>query len=286
MGLLASLAALPAQADDNAATTRRNDCICKSMVVRGANLPAEKTALGPTGDGTSAWPVGKGNAAKGDDGKTLGPLKDNPANPNGTWVGYSFEVVTTIEGNPAKCKEIQLTRASGEYRGVKQRKCEEETGYVWDAAAGVCRYTAQWTGNVANTDKAGKPKIDIQTEEACDALKGIWENGRCILQFPYDGATYGPDAPNDKVVGGAYESARHPLKRHLAKMIIWKDKVSFNAPGADSKLNASVLPVVQGTDGKFCFAQIDLNLTRTASGADEKLNVKDHGDGVGKDKIP
>lgn len=284
--LLLVLASLGARAGGN--EEGGDECICKSMAIRGAKLPAEKKALGPTGDSKSAWRVGKDS---GDDGTTLGPLEGNPDNqPDATgkrpWVGYSFEVVTKIEGNPAKCVEIQLIKASGEYRGGTRKDCEK-AGFEWDAAGRFCKFTKRWTGNQGNLDKAGKPKIDITSKDECEAKKGKWDGSKCTLEFPYSGANYGPDVDKDSDKGGAYEKPTPSnLKRHLKNMIIWKDKVGFTASGDDSWLKASVLPVVRGTDGKYCFAQVEVGLKRTKKGADEHIDVKQQKSGADKAQIP
>jgi hypothetical protein len=272
------------RADDGAG----DGCICKSMTIRAGKTPGDKTALGPTADGKSVWRLGKDS---GDDGKTLGPLAGNPANkPNAQgqspWVGYSFEVVTKIEGNPAKCAEIQLAKASGEFRGGTRKECEK-AGLEWDVTGKFCKYVKQWTGNQGNLDKAGKPKIDITTKEQCDANKGTWDGKKCSLEFPWSGKNYGPDAKTDDDPGGAYEKPNpSTLKRHVGQTIIWMDKVGFTATGDGSWLKASLLPVVRGTDGKYCFAQLEIDLRRTKTGADETLDVTQQKDGADKTQIP
>ena len=62
--------------------------------------------------------------------------------------------------------------------------------------------------------------------------------------------------------------------------------MTVNAPGVNSTLNASILPVVRGTDGKYCFAQIEIRLKRTATGADETATLGQHGDKKDASDIP
>jgi hypothetical protein len=85
-------------------------CICKDIKLRTA---ADKTALGPTAKaGGKAWPAVKGI----DDGTTLGPLSKNPATDN-IHMGYAFEVLCDVDGDPDLCKEIQLVKRTATFSG-------------------------------------------------------------------------------------------------------------------------------------------------------------------------
>jgi hypothetical protein len=258
----------------------KDKCICKEMRIYGSDLPNEKQALGPTGDGKTPWTL---NADLDDDGKTLGPAKDNPDNKGNPKprIGYSFEVVVRIEGNPRKCAEIQLAKASGEFKGFKQKDCEKGGG-AWINNA--CKYTYTWSGVQGNLDKAGKPALSVGNAADCKKQGGEWDGTKCKIQFPFSGADHGPDNASED--GKGYEKGGPgTLKRYLDQgprckiwpqdnCIIWKDRVASNAPGVGSWLKASIIPVIQGTDGKFCFARFETDLERTKNGAREELNMK------------
>jgi len=258
-------------------------CKCQSIEVRGDDLPAEAVALGPTADRQSAWRVRKGD----DDGATLGPLKDNPKNGAGRWLGYSFEIACDVEGRPGACDEIQLVKASGEYRGVKGKECAEGGG-VWDATHSVCRFTHTWKGNAAALSKAGKADISAPGQAACTALGGRWEGGKCVLSFPYDGPRFGPDVKGDgpEFRDGAYERP-DGLKRHVGTKIVWKDMIGVGGAGNDSFLRARVLAVVKGTDNLFCYVLFDVEVRKDATGQrTETLRIVRQGNRVGAGQIP
>ena len=266
---------------------RGNICVCESISIRGVNLPAEATALGPIGDSSVGWRLHKRHR---DDGVTLGPAKNNPSNqPNqpgrpNPWIGYSFEIVTKVSGNPRKCLEIQLAKASGEFKGFKKDECEEGGGTFEN---GTCRYTHSWTGQKGNLDKAGKPVLDVSTKATCEAKNGTWDGSNCKLTFPFAGPDYGPDSAQGAV--GAYENDKHgTLKRYLDDgTIVWKDRVGTNAPGVGSWMKADILSVVRGShNNKYCFVHFVVDLERTATGSREAIEVKGNRNKVDASAVP
>ena len=97
-------------------------CVPKTIELRGEN-GKRVTALGPEGDMKKPWPAvqvmvykeenGKEIPTKvGIDGMTLGPLSMNSlnleVNRGRLYVGFAFEILTTVEGDPAMCRTNQI----------------------------------------------------------------------------------------------------------------------------------------------------------------------------------
>ena len=228
-------------------------CICKSIELRGDNkdLPGEKNALGPDGAaGGTDW----GKSKDWDDGKTLGPLNDNPENKKTgkekKWTGYAFEVLATIEGNPALCDQMQVVKYTVD---------------GWDV---------KWKGTTADLDKDGIDDIDISSEKKCEDAGGVWDATakKCTLEFPQNKANYGPDTPEDTDAGGAYENP-FSYKKHPDKKIIWYDTPGFSGAAYPNgtKGKANFISYVRGTDNKYCYVKHTLELEKKAGKDSEKL---------------
>ena len=258
------------------------ECICKSIALRGDNLPNEQHAIGSGGavevGPNGAVEVGPGgtiegggwDAIPGADGKTLGPLDGNlgdPANAAGEkeWTGYAFEIAAEIEGDPAHCAEMQLVKSTLTAPAIVEHNL--------------------WTGNTADLDKDGTDDIDVSTAAKCTAKGGIWDPGagKCTLEFPQAGTSYGPDTPNDTDPEGAYE---HPyqFKEYLGNKIIWYDAPGFSDAPNNTTQKADFISYILGTDKKYCYVKFSLD-TQKRAGKD-KETLTQNASATGASSIP
>jgi hypothetical protein len=259
-------------------------CICKSITLRGDNLPGEKDAFGPDGKagGGDSWPKFAGRF----DGKTLGPLHDDTENATDAGekraTGYAFEVHCTVEGDPKHCKEIQVLRGTRTILGryPNQKACEDAGG-TWKAADSSCTIHHPWKGTSADLDKDGTADIDVSTEAKCKAAGGKWDGTKCTVRFP--GPKYGPDTPEDTDAGGAYES-EYDYKKYAGTNIIAFDAPSSSGMSNGSKLKYEFVFLVRGTDNKYCYVAFKLEAERKAGKDDEKLT--ETGTAVGAANVP
>ncbi|MEP0844123.1 MAG: PKD domain-containing protein [Phycisphaerae bacterium] len=250
-------------------------CICKKMTLR-----TEGAAFGADGapDGKK-WPAVPGHH----DGGTLGPLHGNPGNSgaggekNNT--GFAFEVVTDVEGNPAKCTEIQLIRRTTVLKGVTKADCDRLKG-AWNAKDATCTVDKSWTGKKADLNKDGTDDIDVSTAAKCGAAGGAWDeaSGTCRLAFPQEKlegdpprnvARYGPDSIPNQPQGAAERP--YDFKKYVGNRIIWWDAPRFGGVGNGSTQKADFIAIVRGTDGKYCYKTFSLELEKKKGQDTEKL---------------
>ena len=239
-------------------------CECKSI-----DVSTTKIALGPKGDGTSAWPANKGAY----DGKTLGPLESNPENEDKNpkdgkkdHLGYAFEVAVSVDGNPGDCAQIQLVKRTA---GLADKS---------------------WVGTRKDLDLDGTFDIDVSTMAKCVAAAGAWNatTSKCTLSFPLAGTKYGPDEYEQGEAGGAYEVPHevsgYVYKRHPDKKIVWWD-----APlTTGTRYDADFIAIVRGTipaAGPYCFARFSVNAIRNAK-TSETITVHETKVGVAQTGLP
>jgi hypothetical protein len=251
-------------------------CTCKNITVRTrAGMPAGSKALdpaddalGPEGDGSKTW----GKSAGMNDGKRLGPLKGGggtPGNDENTddWIGYGFEIVCEVVGNPAACDEIQLVRMTAA------------------KADGSSQWERPWKGLTKDLDLDGTFDIDFRpgggqtSQQKCEAAGGTWDGTMCNLKFPQSGGKYGPDEGQEGEAGGAYEN-RFRFKQYPDKKII-----TYDTPGSPKAYNsgdADFIFIVRDTNvlgekvDSYCFVAFRVRANR--AGLPETLEVTSHKD--------
>lgn len=251
-------------------------CICTAIALRGQTPP--QNALGPKGDGSKSWPVSTGM----DDGKTLGPLSKNPENKN-NYVGYAWEIAVDVDGDPAKCKEIQVAKRTFVLTGLTAATCNGK-GDTWDGVKNLCTRVKVWSGTTKDLDLDGTNDIVVDTKDKCTMAGGTWDatNNRCDLTFPQSGAKYAPDEYIQGEAGGAYESP-FSYKVHIPKKILWYDTPNV-AGGNDSTGNWDFISLIRGTDGKYCYVAFSQSATRKAGAPVE--TIKQTGTATGAANVP
>jgi hypothetical protein len=260
MLLLAFVGGLPT-------TSPLTTCECTAIAVRKAAGRRQETAFGPDASIRSGvdlpWP-----ATITSNGKKIGPLLGPPRMPGNTAgrIGYAFEVLTSVIGNPDLCRQIQLVRfTSTEATGGTQHKL--------------------WTGTQKDIDLDGVIDIDVSTKADCDTAGGTWSTaaaGKCTLSFPKGDTRFGPDeyeqgSPDEPE--GAYEWT-WALKAHPDSNIIWFDDPS----SADASYALDFVAMVRGTDGKYCF--VDFSVVADRATPKEDLTVNSFGNSVPKSSLP
>jgi len=203
-------------------------------------------------------------------GRKLGPLLGPPRMPGNTGtpprIGYAFEVLASVIGNPAACTQIQLVRATST-----------------EAAGGT--KLKLWTGTSKDIDLDGTIDIDVSTEAKCAAAGGTWSTaaaGKCTLSFPEGDTRFGPDEYEQNSPAepeGAYERP-WALKAHPDSNIIWFDDPS----SADASYALDFIAMVRGTDGKYCYVDFSVAANRTP--ASEVLTVNSFGYSVPQAALP
>jgi hypothetical protein len=263
-----------------------NNCICISMELRGDD-PGETAALGPdAAPGGSTWPAWK----DGFDGKTLGKSHSDPG--NGTVggeknrTGFGFEVVATVFGNPKKCPEIQLVKASIIRPGVAAAACTAAGG-IHNAGTGECEYPLGWTGTDKDLDVNGTTDLDVSTKAMCEnpPVNGKWDGSKCTIKYPQSGTKYRPDEYKQGEPGGAYESA-FSFKKHVGNKIIWFDVPGFTGAPNGTKLKGDFVAIVRGTDGKACYMKYSYSAEKKAGVDAESLTLTDSSAPGGVVNIP
>ncbi len=240
-------------------------CTCKSLKVR-----TRGQALGPDANG-SAWP----EMAKLFDGKTLGPLRENPKNTSKR-VGFSFEVVAEVEGNASLCPETQLIkRTFGElHPGIEDHKI--------------------YTGK-ADRNLDGISEMDSSDEPGCTTAGGTWARatadkpGRC--EFPQSGDGYAPDSMSDGLLlGSDYDRpVTDGYKQHVGTKILWFDTPGFSgdlALGASYKADFIAMLRSSPPSNLYCYAKFQVDLERKNGGNKEELTssfeINSDGDVIGR----
>lgn len=279
------------------ATADGDPCICTQIEVRKPNpvpvglaAPGAPAATGPTipalgpdaRPGGDDWP-----SAPGEDGKTLGPLNLNPSNliwPDRDPVpadlrgesmkfGYAFEVLATVTGDPDECTPNQLITSTRKL-GISRNACDQ-LGGSYDADAELCTSSKSWKGTSLDLNADGTP-LDVSNRQKCEANQGTWNNNKCTISGPYNGATYLPDMPS---LPNTY------LNRPNNK-IIW-----YDAPNtfpvrrvSGMTIDQNILAYVRGSDNKYCYAKMTHN-SKTVAGPDsETLSVIEKK--TGQDSLP
>lgn len=275
-------------------------CICKDITLRGVDLsdPAMRRALGPFGDGSRGWvqlpDKRDGATAANPLGATvLGPLDADPANRTiegeKLWTGYTFELLAQVEGDPARCREIQLVKGTLVFPRVDKASCDRVEGD--HNARGECTAYSRWRGLRADLDKDGSDDIDVADPDKCRRARGRWdtEARRCALAFPQAGAKYGPDTPVDTMPGGAYE-APSGNKQYANRRIVWIDTPSVRGLQAAGGMiervtfKADFVSLIRGTDAKYCYVAFSADFERRAGKDKETLTQTSRG--VGVDRVP
>lgn len=245
-------------------------CECKAMTLRKSG-----EALGPDGEINAQKGKDKHWQKTRDrfDGKKLGPLigsQQVPGNPEAQGgdktLGYAFEVVTRVDGDPSKCREIQWVKATFEINNEMHFK--------------------SWEGTLNDLDKDGMSDIEVANEQDCVKASGVWFNPTCYLIMPYAAGRYGPDEfVQSKLAHGPYE---YPFtyKKHVAQKIIWVDAPSAKPKKGTivPKYQADFVALVKGTDSKYCFTRFSMNADR--SSLPETLTLNASGDRVTQQQLP
>jgi len=201
-------------------------CRCTNMTLRTAG-----GAWGPDGNaGGDTWPPFSSSGVEVWNGTALGPI--NTAN----YWGFAFEIVCDVQGEPSKCKEIQLVKRTFEEGGNQEH--------------------TRWEGLRIDWDLDGTTDLDVSTQEKCRNAGGQWAVSgfqNCTLAFPSFHNRYKPDEAEEGTHAhrkeGEYKKyTNHPTDRTL-KRIIWAD-----APGraggiaAGARWEAHFIAMVKDSD--------------------------------------
>ena len=279
-----SLGEVAPPADDN----------CKAKEIQVAKKG--DTILGQDGKG-KAWPESKGI----DDGKTLGPLSKNPDNTEDYW-GYGFEVRVKVEGNPDKCPEIQLVRAT--YRGEKdlitKEVCENRDKGFWREENHKCYWFSRWSGTTNDFDQDGTIDLDMSNLALCNTFRGEWSGGMCKEAiFPSFIRRYKPDEPIEGKIANGYRKP-YTFKKHPEKLITWYDTPMMqNIKTGDEittgvKASLNFVAIVRGTNqecgkgpNKYCYCYADYNVRYVVGEKDsEDLTLNKKACGVDVTQVP
>lgn len=229
-------------------------CKCKSILVRTrGNASDPSKPIGPGLD--TNW--GKRPGAH--DGKTLGPLHGNPENRSTSgeksYSGFAFEVIAEVEGDPSKCKEIQLVKATA-------------TG-----GSPAVELHATWRGE-GDRNKDGNPDMNITGEQSCMAAGGSWNGVTGMCEFPKNGDKYRPDGGFAGVHGDPgvadYQAPLEGIKAYGPRVIKWWDAPRL--PSNYSTLKADFVAIVRGDDGKYCYVKFGVDLERKAGRDKEDIS--------------
>jgi hypothetical protein len=213
-------------------------CRCTRISVRPSVFDRKRqTPLGPQHEFKQFWARKDRHFS----GKFLGPLSADDEGQNNV-VGFAFEVVAAVDGDPNACLEIQWAKASSSPgRAIKV-----------------------WTGTAKDLDLDGTNDIDVSTQAKCMAEAGFWGvaiPNQCTIGFRVTDKRYGPDEPRQGIQGGAYEKP-FTHKSHVGLNIIWFDAPS--APIANGIWNLDFVAVIRGTDNQYCFAQFKVRSDKNA----------------------
>ncbi len=237
---------------------KNDECVCEKMELR-----ATGEATGDDGVDTdppaadSHWPA----RANTWDGATLGPLDGNPANPavggEQSRTGIAFEIVCTVKGNPAKCRETQLVKATFTINGVVDGP--------------------PWSGASADRDLDGTSDLKADTKKDCEDHGGVWDGKDSVCRWPQGGTKYRPDTPED---GPSLYDSPYAYKAHVGDKILWFDAPGWRGGANGSTLKADFVAIVRGTDGKYCYKVFSVDLERQAGKDKETLTVTGGADGA------
>ena len=151
-------------------------------------------------------------------------------------MGMSFEVVATVEGDPAACREIQLVKSTMSGASGNGDKFS---------------YPSKWTGKKVDIDLDGNADID--------------EPNEVTLEFPRDGNRYQPDSRIE--AGNAYRKP-YTFKSHYGNKVIWFDHPSNETTrfialreilaGVENTIESyktviDFVHMLRGTDNKYCY---------------------------------
>jgi hypothetical protein len=259
-------------------------CICTGLTLRGHTAPPVPVLGKDAAIGGTDWSSG----ATLYDGKTAGPLGGNPGNaPVGTkkkYLGYAFEVVATVFGNPDKCKEIQLRRDELRLPGLTAAECVDDFG-IWEPATSTCLKSLPWVGTSKDLDLDGTPDLVVDTLAKCTTAGGIWDGAFCILHFPLSAGEYGPDEFEQGEPGGAYEETSGG-KVHLGQKAVWIDAPHTLAKPVGKEWNIDFVAILRGTDGKACYLKYEFRSEVKAGQNDESLTLTESSPPGGVVNIP
>ena len=114
--------------------------------------------------------------------------------------------------------------------------------------------------------------MDVSTKTKCEAAGGKWDGSACHLAFPQEGTKYKPHSPGGK---SRYDSPSKSagLKAHAGKKILWLALPHIEEGGFGTTGRSDLVAMVRGTDGKYCYIKLHLELERNEAGNKETLTT-------------